>query len=423
MLKKGILSFVLFGTVFCQANNNIKIQEVEFPTGVTKLSQEVMEQASDIYNQLPEKNFAKIRIKGKGEENWSRFDIIQLAKKRSRAIIDFFAGIGCKEKNIKVDYNGVPKVILFKPKATYSVSGKIDLSSIEQQCFTINPTKSEFFTTENGNVFVFDPSTFVDGNGVAIKSPVDVCLWEFVKKKDIVKGALSSGDEHQVLESASSFYIQCNSAGKEVGVQNNTSFKIYLKRPQDANGYQTYYGKVDNGNLKWQKDLRSRAYTSMFDEGLIHEQNMLQQGVTKMKVSKSSETESGSSNESEYEERLFLKSDRVGWVNCDRIVNVRRPCDLKLTLEGEIDEFNVRLVFEKRNVVVPGLASSNFTNEYKFSRVPSGEAGYVLAYKKTNGGYQVAYSQVTLGYIQSINLKTVFKTEEEFNSLLDSLLN
>lgn len=234
---------------------------------------------------------------------------------------------------------------------------------------------------------------------------------------------MSSGDEHQVLESASSFYIQCHSAGNEVKVQNNNSFKIYLKRPVDAIGYQTYYGKVDNGNLKWQKDIRSRTYTAMFDEGLIHEQNMKNQGVTKMKVAKKSGDKTGAEVEAEYEERLFLKSNRIGWVNCDRIVNVRRPCDLKLTLEGEIEEFNVRLVFEKRNVVVPGLASSNFTNEYKFSRVPSGEAGYVLAYKKTNGGYQVAYSQVTLGYIQSINLKTVFKTEEEFNALLDSLLN
>ena len=110
------------------SNNGILVQEIRFLTGATKLTNSVIKQASGIYNKLYEKNFAKIRITGEGEDSWSRRDIIQLAKIRSRCIRDFFIGIGCKSNNIKLDYNGVPKIILFKPKAQFSLSGQIDLN-------------------------------------------------------------------------------------------------------------------------------------------------------------------------------------------------------------------------------------------------------------------------------------------------------
>ncbi|MBI35801.1 MAG: hypothetical protein CMP67_10625 [Flavobacteriales bacterium] len=69
------------------------------------------------------------------------------------------------------------------------------------------------------------------------------------------------------------------------------------------------------------------------------------------------------------------------------------------------------------------MVNSNSINHYKFSKVPSGESGYVLAYKESGSGYSLAYSQVTIGFIKSINLKPEYKTKEEFEKLIDSFLN
>lgn len=417
MLKLKSVAIVLLWTNYLSANNSIQFQKIEFETGASKLTHSIIKQASDIYNKLAERNFAKIQIKGEGEDNWSRGDIIQLAKKRSLIIRDFFVGIGCKSNNIKVDYNGVPKVILFKPKGKYSVSGKLNLSSIEQQCFTIKGNKKEYFSTKYGNVFVFDAGTFTDLNGRVISGEVSLCVWEFANKKDMIKSALSTGDKHQLLETASTFYIQAYSGDKELEVRDSKKFSIYVKRPDDVKGYQAYYGNVKNGNVEWQKDSRSKAYSSMFDESLINKQNQSKKNIIKMKVSKSGQLDPVQ------DEKLLVKSKKIGWVNCDRILNVRSPCDLKLVLDGVNEEYNVRLVFKSRNAVVPGLANSNYTNQYQFSKVPTGETAYVVAYKEDKDGFSIAYTQVTLGFIKSINLKPEYKSESEFNKLLDSFIN
>ena len=68
------------------------------------------------------------------------------------------------------------------------------------------------------------------------------------------------------------------------------------------------------------------------------------------------------------------------------------------------------------------MINSNYTNKYQFNKVPVGEIAFVIAYLKKDDGYLVAYSQVTLGYIKSIVLKPEYKSELEFNSLLDSVL-
>ena len=96
---------------------------------------------------------------------------------------------------------------------------------------------------------------------------------------------------------------------------------------------------------------------------------------------------------------------------------------MKVVLEGALEDFTVRLALEKTNAIIPGLSNSNYSNQYRISKIPGGQAAYVIAYRETTGGYMIAYSQVTTGFIKSLNLKPIFKSNEEFEVLLDSFLN
>ena len=116
MLKKIIFCLGIFTSLFSFANNGLQYYKVKFPKGITKLTKTVMKQASDIYNSLPERNYTRIRIVGEGEDGWSKFDKIQLAKKRAYSIRSFFVGIGCASKNVKLDLSGRVSVLLFKPE-------------------------------------------------------------------------------------------------------------------------------------------------------------------------------------------------------------------------------------------------------------------------------------------------------------------
>ena len=414
MLKRYLLVVVVFYSTLVLSNNGIQVQEIRFLTGATKLTNHVIKQASEIYNKLYEKNFAKIRITGEGEDSWSRYDIIQLAKKRSRSIRDFFIGIGCKSNNIKLDYNGVPKLIVFKPKAQFSLSGQIDLNNIQQQCFIIKGDQKQIFKTKYGNKFVFEPNSFVNNSGIIQNGNISLCIWEFANKKDFIKGALPTSGKYEVLETASTFYIQSYSGDKEFKIGKINTFQVYIKRPEDSSNYKTSYGKVRNGNVEWKADIRSFTQTKMFDEGEINKGLKIQSSPKKTNINND-----GFIDNNEY---LLLKCKKIGWINCDRTFNVKNPKVLKLVIEDAIDEFNTRLVFKKRNIILPGMINSNYTNKYQFNKVPVGEVAYVIAYLKKGDGYLVAYSQVTLGYIKSIVLKPEYKTEVEFNSLLDSVL-
>lgn len=409
MMKRYLFAILIVLSTLGFSNNGIYIHEIKFKTGVTKISHLVIKQASKIYNKLHEKNFAKIKITGENEENFSRNNIIQLAKKRSKSLRDFFIGIGCRSNNIKVDYSGVPKLILFKPKAQFSLSGQIDLNKIEQQCFSINGDQLEIFNTKYGNKFVFEANSFVDDKGLIEKGLINICIWEFANKKDFIRGSLPTGGKNEVLETASTFYIQSYSGNRELKIQNRKVFQVYIKKPKDVSNYKTYYGNVRNGNVEWKADIRSFTQTTMFDEGEIN----------KYYLKKANIKNSGLIDKNEY---LLLKSKKIGWINCDRIFNVRNPSVLKLIIEDAVDEYNARLVFKKRNVILPGLLNSNYTNKYQFNKVPVGEVANVIAYLKKGDGYLVAQSQVTLGYVKSIVLKPEYKTESEFNSLLDSVL-
>tara|TARA_Y100000589_G_scaffold315797_1_gene339712 strand:- start:339 stop:1589 length:1251 start_codon:yes stop_codon:yes gene_type:complete len=416
-MLRFIVSFLgVFIAISCGANNSLQAHKIIFPTGVTKLTESVMKQASDVYNKLPERNFTRVKLLGKGEGNQTKFLQLKLAKKRAYSICDFFIGIGCEAKNVKLDLGGMPTIILFKPKAKYSVSGKINLNKIEQQCYNIDVSKKEILKTKGGNIFVFQPNSFQTEYGFSVTKKIVLCVWEFYKKKDMIVSQLSSSRKDQVLETASTFYIQGYIGDEKIQLKKGKSYKVYLKRNKDADGFKAYYGEVRDGNVIWIEDKSSYAYMCMFDEADLHESARNENDSFAVRLSEEDP-------ETRFEKKLLLYGKKIGWINCDRIISCDKPSDLDVILDNTSEDFTVRLVLSRKNAILPGLANSNSINHYKFSKVPSGESGYVLAYRESAKGYMVAYSQVTVGFIKSINLKPEYKTKEEFESLIDSFLN
>ena len=143
-----------------------------------------MKQASDIYNGLPDRNYTRISIVGDGENSWAKFDKIQLSKKRAYSLRDFFIGIGCASKNVKLNFTGSTSILLFKPKAKYAVTGQVNLKKIEQQCFTINSDKQSYFKTKSGNVFVFKPNSFTSDKGFLVSGKTVFVFGNFSRKRE-----------------------------------------------------------------------------------------------------------------------------------------------------------------------------------------------------------------------------------------------
>ena len=99
-------------TISAYANNGLVYSKIKFPIGITKLNKSVMKQASNVYNKLPERNFARVKLLGEGEDDFPKSAKIKLSKKRAFTVRDFFLGIGCSAKNVKLDLAGMPSIIL-----------------------------------------------------------------------------------------------------------------------------------------------------------------------------------------------------------------------------------------------------------------------------------------------------------------------
>ena len=232
----------------------------------------------------------------------------------------------------------------------------------------------------------------------------------------MIVSQLSSSGKNKVLETASIFYIQGYKGDEKLQIKNNKSFKIYLNREEDSDRFKAYYGEVINGNVIWREDKKSYTFLSLLDEGgLPHFESKKENSFRVLK--------SANSINQPLRKTLLLSGKKMGWINCDRIVDIDVPSSLDILLDKVNEEFTVRLVLNNKNAIIPGLANSNSINHYKFSKVPEGENGYVLAYKEIRNGYMIAYSKVTIGFIKSINLEPEYKTKQEFEYLIDSFLN
>ena len=188
----------------------------------------------------------------------------------------------------------------------------------------------------------------------------------------------------------------------------NTNFNF-------PNQKSVYYGKVRDGNVVWIEDKMSYTYFSILDQDELRKStNAKKDSLRILKIDKNTPKE---------RKQLLLSVKNMGWINCDRIVDVRAPSNLNVILDDVSQEYTVRLVLNRKNAIIPGLANSNSINHYKFSKIPSGQLAYLLAYRNSGTGYMLAYSQVTIGFMKSINLKPEYKTKEEFEYLIDSFLN
>jgi hypothetical protein len=231
-------------------------------------------------------------------------------------------------------------------------------------------------------------------------SKVNICIYEFKSKTDLVLGQLSTHSNKDMLETAGSFYIEASDInGVPLHLKANRSFEItiYDVTNESPIDFYTFKGNVYNQVVNWSQVPNSRNQSQ-------NESYETQGVVIDSETGEEYFVEGEFEEEMEYvSDALVLKSTDLGWINCDRFYDVENKTNLIVKLNSD-SSMCVRMVFNDIKSVLPGFQISNNKANYEFTNVPIGERVLLLAYSVKNNDAQLGYKEVVIG--------------EDFNNLI-----
>lgn len=106
---------------------------------------------------------------------------------------------------------------------------------------------------------------------------------------------------------------------------------------------------------------------------------------------------------SKLESRYSFRLNTLGWINCDRFYNDRRPkINYSITLNDPANNFHTMLVFEDINSIMQGTINGN---KVVFQNVPVGETAKVISVGVQDGKIVAAMEKITISRTPLTNLK------------------
>ena len=174
----------------CQANNNVRLYEVVFPSGSSFISEEVKRQAITVYNTIPEEQFATVKVSGSDEDDFVKSVLFNLARKRTNNLNSFFTAAGCSPSNVKISYALFPQLLIFKPKGKLQSSSKLKVNSLVdyRENHAIDAARRSAIETNKKTILVFEQGSFETMEGYPIrKGVVSITVVEVSGADEIVK--------------------------------------------------------------------------------------------------------------------------------------------------------------------------------------------------------------------------------------------
>ncbi|MCB2379020.1 hypothetical protein LGH70_15570 [Hymenobacter sp. BT635] len=227
--------------------------------------------------------------------------------------------------------------------------------------------------TPKGGVIAFNDNSFEfkDGQALPATAQLEVRYREIYDKADMILSGTPTVSNGQPIESAGEFYIKAFSNGKELRQKKNKSIFINtpVRRGQTLPGMQIFFGTTAaDGSFNWllpsASDTQSRVWTSTAIDSAFY--------------------------------NLTVANDTLGWINCDRFLNLSPLTKVEVTVAGALPSNTlVYLVFRNRNAVMSARfdpAAKTFTA----SNMPEQEPLSVLVIQEANGKYYFARQEVTI---------------------------
>lgn len=386
-ISRLLLLTLQFCFVASFGNNNIKTYEVNFPCGSSFISEAIIVQASKIYNEIPELQFAKISVKGSNEEEYSDKVNQVLAKERTAGLIKFYVNAGCNSNDLKVSYGILPQLLIFKPKSKLVSTSILNESFLkdEKQNFEIEASGNGVIKSKNNCIYIFEEKSFESVSGTAVnQGKIKIELVEIKNLSDILLSGIL-GDLNGLTLSPQLFYkIDAYYKGVKLQLKDYASIQIYLPMQSAERVLDLYQGKLNEDLILW----------SLNEEGAVYKKEL---GTEELNTIQNQIGVTLSSDFNSVTPMLYVKTALLDWgmVAYRYKKNDKSFVNIKL---NSSEDFSLYLSHENSGIILPIYKNLSYINKYQVE-ADSKLAGYkIIAIPNNSTDHQYAdYSIAGLG--------------------------
>jgi hypothetical protein len=391
------------------ANTDVAI--IEFREGSAIVDYYVAQQLDRVYETLPIESSIELELVPQREINLYYQKSAMLSKERSLSVANYFIRKGLDASRVSfnsyrkglyvetVSYNDFQELnsaLIFRPKVTRSKSPPLRFTHsganpFESNCLnqSINSAQENELYHPNGASVSIPANAFETESGLAMPSTsVDIQFCVYIDAADFLMADITSNATKRWLESGGMVFIEAFSGKEKLRLKSLTQ----IGNPK---GMIVFTGENRYNIVNWNPSPKDEVVKKMKRDTAYVEDLFTGEMAIFL--------EDGLEEEYDEFQGYLLKVGNLGWINCDRFLDIQNTTDLMVNVSGGSRGMAVRMVFEKLNSVLPGY-SINTSGTVKFDGVPTDEAVTVLAFGKQDGKPMWAEQRFVLGSSKELDL-------------------
>lgn len=257
-------------------------------------------------------------------------------------------------------------------KESLSINEDLQKLTNGSQYFEIDSEKGDTIETPNGTRIIIPPNTLVFADGREAHGTVELEVKEVFDKSEMILNSLSTVSDGRLLESFGMVYLRATSDGNELKISDGSSVTISIPNEKGGYGGELFYGEETDSAFNWQYAGQTDSVTIAEEvviplaggpDSVRRRQYTIANGDTVFAtdmdfVANDEEGWDGAGLESGavdtamgYPHDYLFEVTKLGWINCDRFIDITDKVDLALKLERYSQPLGY-LVFSDINSVV-----------------------------------------------------------------------
>lgn len=259
---------------------------------------------------------------------------------------------------------------------------------IPVQKFTINPKEDNRLVGEQGTVINIAANTLALTNGL-VPDEMTVELKEVYGNGQIVQANLHTCSGGRMLNSGGTIHLNAHTNGKKAKVATGKELELEFPHGETVSeNMEMFTGKTDRyGNFDWIPESRNRVKTEMRESFYINGKEVsAEEYYARIQAWENRKAEQQRQQEiaeqvaanEEGIDAYLLKSDQLGWINCDEFMDIENVTDVIVMVDTTLRP-SVRMVFEDLNSVMNGYYNQ-LAGTVTFNDVPVGSEVRLVGY-------------------------------------------
>lgn len=303
------------------------------------------------------------------------------------------------------------------------------------QIFTITNDKADTIETRKGIRIIIPPNTFVLNDGQGAKESIQIELREVFDKSDMILNGLGTLSDGRLLESFGMVFLRATSDDRELKIKENSSITVSIPNRKGGISGELFYGTQSDRTLNWKYAGAKNDTIKVIETTIMQLSDELAsvKKTTYRHVNGLKEFVSDTLFTTKYEccqdsvmeqaaddiaRPYEFKVTKLGWINCDRFIDVPDKVDLDIELKT-FSQPIAYLVFSEINSIMEVLFDSK--GKATASNLPKNYQADLVILDKIKGDFMWTKQNIKIGVESKLTSETRKLTVDELKGELKKL--